>query len=170
MRLSIAVTLLAFLATTLAPIWAVGAEKATDFALEDMDGETVYLSDFLGKKVVLINFWATWCKPCHVELPVLEKLWKKYCDRGLVVLAVNADGPSGLSKVRAEIQRMGLTFPVLLDRETKVLSVYNPRKQLPSTFLIGTDGRIRFTRDGFSTGDEQLIEKEIVKLLEAGSQ
>src|SRR5262245_17624566 len=71
---------------------ATGA-RATDFTLRDVDGRTVHLSDYLGKNVVLVNFWATWCAPCAGELPHLERLYETYKAKGFVVLSISMDGP-----------------------------------------------------------------------------
>src|SRR5262245_32151310 len=67
--------------------------RPADFTLRDIDGATVRLSDHLGKDVVLISFWATWCSPCQAEMPHLERMFRSYKDQGFVVLAVSMDGP-----------------------------------------------------------------------------
>jgi peroxiredoxin len=144
---------------------AAGGNVATDFALKDTDGKNVYLSDYLGKKVVVLNFWATWCVPCQQEMPKVEQLYEKYKDRGLVVLGIAMDAPATVAKVKPHAKKLGLTYPILLDKETRVASTYNPRQVMPLTIVIGTDKVIRHVHEGYAPGDEATLEKEVVELL-----
>jgi peroxiredoxin len=143
----------------------VGA--APDFELETLDGDTVRLGDHLGKSVVLVDFWATYCEPCLVSMPHLGALYEKYKARGFVVLGVSLDGPNSVAQVRAEVQKLGVTFPILLDQETRVVGLYNPRTSAPYSVLIGRDGRIRAKREGYTTGGAEALEKDIVAALDA---
>lgn len=98
----------------------------------DTDGNTVRLSGFRGK-VVFLNFWATWCVPCRLEMPAMERLYQEFRGQGLVVLAVNVqEGPSA---VRAFIRELKLTFPVVLDSKGEAATKYLVRG-LPATYLI----------------------------------
>ncbi len=139
--------------------------SATDFTLRDTDGKQVSLSDYLGKQVVLIDFWATWCVPCEAELPHLQKLYADNRDRGFVVLAVAMDGPETVAQVGSYQRRYDLTFPVLLDEETRVVSVYNPKRTAPLSVLIDKKGAIFRVRSGYSAGDEKLIADDVSQLL-----
>ena len=138
---------------------------ATDFALQDVDGNWVRLSDHLGEDVILINFWATWCGPCTGELPHLQRLYETYKDKGFVVLAVSMDGPESVAEVAPHARRYGLTFPVLLDEETRVVGMLNPRRAAPYNILIDRDGKIVTTKEGYSAGDEDALEAEVQGLL-----
>ena len=138
---------------------------ASDFTLRDTDGRQVHLSDYLSKDVVLIDFWATWCVPCEAELPQLEKLYQDYKDRGFVVLGVAMDGPETIAQVSPFARRYNLSFPVLLDDETKVVGVYNPKRTAPLSVLIDRRGQIARVRSGFSSGDEKLIEEDVSSLV-----
>jgi peroxiredoxin len=138
--------------------------QTADFALRDTEGRLVRLSDHRGK-VVLVNFWATWCVPCAAELPHLQRLYEAYGDQGFVVLAISMDGPESVAEVVPRARRYGLTFPVLLDEETRVVAVYNPKRSAPFTALIGRDGAVAKTREGYSAGDEIAIEADIQALL-----
>lgn len=142
------------------------AGDAPDFSLRDLSGRTVRLSDHRGK-VVLVNFWATWCVPCRVELPHLERLHRQYAAQGLVVLGVSIDGPDSAAEVDPQARRYGLTFPVLMDQDTRVVALYNPKKTAPFTVIIGRDGAVARRREGYHAGDEVRVEADIKTLLSA---
>lgn len=134
--------------------------KASDFALRDLTGRTIHLSDYRGK-VVLMNFWATWCGPCAQELPHLERIYRKYAEQGFVVLAISMDGPESSAGVGPKAQSYGLSFPVLVDEETRVVGIYNPSRRAPYTVLIDRTGAIAWTRDGYHSGDETKVEADV---------
>src|SRR5688500_6252056 len=91
---------------------------AVDFALPDLHGKTVRLSELRGRPV-LVNFWATWCYPCRVEMPSMNALYQGYKDSGFVILAIASDA-RGAETVAPFVQEYGLTFPVLLDPHNSV--------------------------------------------------
>ncbi|WP_071395055.1 peroxiredoxin family protein [Bacillus tuaregi] len=111
--------------------------KAPDFELKNLAGETVKLSDFEGKKVIL-NFWATWCPPCKEEMPDMETFYKQAGDE-VVILAVNIDPQYNVNKF---VTDMGVTFPILLDEDDEVNSMYQVLS-IPTTYFIDKDGVIR---------------------------
>lgn len=116
---------------------AVG-EKAPNFELSTLDGKTIKLSDYQGK-VILLNFWGTWCEPCRTEMPALQKAYEKYHKDGFVVLSVNiAETDVAVSSFA---NQYGLAFPVLMDRNRDVTRLYNVGP-IPSTFFIDRDGKI----------------------------
>jgi len=120
---------------------------APDFTLPTLDGKMARLSAFRGKKAVLINFWATWCAPCRLEMPTMEKAYQKCKGKGLEILAVSVDaGPK--SAVKNFMDELGLTFPALLDPEMKVLQLYR-LFAVPASFLLDKQGVIRFKELGY---------------------
>lgn len=142
--------------------WALGVgSKAPDIDLTDLDGKVVKLSDLRGK-VVLVDFWASWCAPCREELPVLEKLHQKYAAQGLVIVGVNAD--SERENMTKFLRRTKLTFRVVHDAERKVASRYAPPK-MPSSYLIDKKGLVRYVHSGFKASDAPALENEIKTLL-----
>jgi peroxiredoxin len=143
------------------------AGAAGDFALRDVGGRLVRLSDYLGEQVVMLSFWATWCVPCAAELPHLERLYGDHKADGFVVLGISMDGPETVADVRPFVRRHGLSFPVLLDEETRVVGKYNPRRAAPFNVLIGRDGQVARTREGFVAGDEVAIATDVQALLGA---
>jgi peroxiredoxin len=113
---------------------------APDFRLLDLYGKAVSLSDYQGK-VVLLNFWATWCGPCRVEMPAMEALYRSMQSKGLEILAVSVD-QEGTAVTRPFQEAMGLSFPILHDQEYRVGLTYGART-LPMTFAIDRKGVIR---------------------------
>lgn len=117
---------------------AVG-DRAHDFTLNDLDGVTYSLSDLRGRPVI-INFWATWCAPCRVEMPELQAAFEKYQDEGLVILAVDSAEPPDVVR-QFFYDDMDLTFTPLLDREATIVQLYGVQN-FPSTFFVNADGVI----------------------------
>ena len=113
---------------------------APDFRLMDMHGKAVSLSDFQGK-VVLLNFWATWCGPCRIEMPAMEALYRSMQSKGLEIVAVSVD-QQGTAVTRPFQEAMGLSFPILHDQDYQVGLTYGART-LPMTFAIDRRGIIR---------------------------
>lgn len=115
-------------------------EIAPDFTLKNLNGMEVNLKEFRGK-VVLLNFWATWCPPCRIEIPSMVELYKKYKDRGLEIIGVNLDklGKSEVEKFSLEHK---INFPVLLNPSGDVASLYGV-VALPTTVFLDRDGKIK---------------------------
>lgn len=137
------------------------ASAAPDFALRTLAGPNLRLQEQRGK-VVMINFWATWCGPCRQEMPHLSRLYDKYRAAGFVLLGVNVDDDSKRAGEMA--QRLALPFPVLFDTEKAVSRLYD-LGTMPSSVLIDRDGRVRYVHAGYQAGFEDLYEKQIRELL-----
>jgi peroxiredoxin len=120
---------------------------APDFALPDLDGRTVRLSDFRGQKAIFLNFWATWCIPCRQEMPTMEKAYQEYKSRGLEILAVSLDAGSK-SVVKNFMYELNLNFPVVLDPDMEVLRLYR-QFSIPASFLIDKQGIVRHREVGY---------------------
>jgi thiol-disulfide isomerase/thioredoxin len=134
---------------------------APDFALPSLDGPNLRLQEQRGR-VVMINFWATWCGPCRVEMPHLARLYEKYRGSGFTVLAVNIDEDP--HKAASVAKQLGMRFPVLLDSEKKVSRLYD-LSTMPSTILVDRDGRVRYVHRGYRDGYEDTYDKQIRELL-----
>lgn len=117
--------------------------------------------------MVLVTFWATWCSPCLAELPKLELVYQRYRARGFTVLAISMDGPETVAGVEAAARRLGLTYPVLVDTETRVVALYNPAREAPFAVLFARDGSVAQTFAGYSPGDERQLEERIATLVSA---
>ena len=120
-------------------------QPAKDFRVTTPDNRPLTLADFKGK-VVFLNFWATWCKPCEAEMPGMERLHQKYKERGLVVLGISEDA-NGVSVVPPFLKTRNLTFPIGLDPKMSVASLYGVWA-VPSTFIIDRHGNRAFFANG----------------------
>ena len=160
-----ALGLLAFALATLASPLATGAvatqASAPDFTLRTLNGPNLRLAEQRGR-VVMVNFWATWCGPCRQEMPQLDRLYQKYKSSGFVLLGVNVDDDT---RNAAELAtKLGLKFPVLLDTDKGVSKLYD-LSTMPSTVLIDRDGKVRYVHRGYLSGYEDTYDKQIRELL-----
>ena len=139
----------------------VPLSAAPDFTLRTVGGSNIRLQEQRGR-VVLINFWATWCGPCKQEVPHLNRLYEKYRAAGFVLLGVNVDDDA---RNATEVAlKLGIKFPVLFDTDKAVSRSYD-LVTMPSTVLIDRDGRVRYIHKGYLSGYEDTYEKQIRELL-----
>ena len=106
---------------------------------------------------MVLDFWATWCKPCLQSLPELEAIHRKYAPRGVTVVGVSVDSPRNFAKVRPFAQRLGLTFPVVLDDDARLQQLFQVRG-MPTSVVIAPDGSIVRVKQGYLPGDDAAIE------------
>jgi len=155
---------------TAQPVLAAVGTEAPEFTLPCAPGGPTRgrfrLADHLRRKPVVVLFWATWCQPCMQELPVYQALAQRYGNR-LQVVAISMDGPDTVSEAGATARRLGITFPVVTDLETQVVSVYNPRRAAPFSVWIDRTGTITREREGFSMSEQAQIESGIAELVGA---
>lgn len=160
MRHLIAASLLSLAAATAGA--AVTAQApAPDFTLQSAEGRNLRLKEQRGQ-VVLINFWASWCGPCKVEMPHLNKLHDKYRASGFTLLGVNIDDDARHGAATAA--KWGVKFPVLLDADKRVAKLYD-MGSMPATVLIDRDGKVRFLHRGYRDGVEAQYEAQIRELV-----
>ena len=136
-------------------------KPAPDFALRSMKGSPVRLSEHLGE-VVIINFWATWCGPCRQEMPLLDALYGKYKQAGLVLLSVNID-----EKVEPAIemaQTLRVSYPVLFDARKEVSRAFDVGA-MPVTVLVDRAGVVRYVSEGYKPGYEKRYTDKLRELL-----
>jgi len=135
-----------------------GPERISGFSLKDIEGKTVSLNDFKGK-LILMNFWATWCAPCLEEMRVIRQVHDQWREKGLVVLSINM-GESA-ARVRGYAKRYALSFPVLLDPNTELFVKLDVRT-LPTSLLVGKDGIIVAKKRGAFLSTESLEKQFII--------
>jgi len=134
---------------------------AADFTLKSLDGKNMKLSEMRGT-VILLNFWASWCAPCRLEMPLLDNLHNKYKDLGFTVLGVNVEEDSNMA--RRYIADRPVSFPILLDNTNAVSKQYKV-VAMPTTVLIDRDGNMRFLHQGYKPGDEKKYKRMVKKLI-----
>lgn len=150
----------AALVSTGGPVWSMGARPpvvgmaAPDFRLPDLTGRVQSLSQYRGK-IVLLNFWATWCKPCTTEMPAMQATYDRLRDRGFVVLAVNELEDE--AKVREHVRAHGHTFPVLMDGDNRVANQYGVYGLPVSVFIDRTGVVQEYIKGGLLT-EEKILE------------
>lgn len=134
-----------------------------DFETIDLNGNRIRLSDYKGK-IIILNFWATWCPPCKEEMPMMQEIYDKYKDEDVVLLTVNStsvelrgenNSDKAETQVRKFINEIGYTFPVLLDKEDKAWEIYQQRG-IPANYIIDKNGIIRYGFAGAFQSKEQM--------------
>jgi thiol-disulfide isomerase/thioredoxin len=160
----------ALLAVTAAPVHGQAALAAVcdadakvanlNFTLKDLNGNDVTLSEHKGK-VILLDFWATWCGPCKVEIPYFIDLYTEYQAQGFQVFGFDVDDP--LPTLTAYVERMKMNYPVLIGQgRDDVLKAFGPMPGLPTTVIIGRDGRVCSSHTGLT---EKAVFEEAIKAL-----
>ncbi len=142
-----------------------GLGPASDFSLRTTAGETFRMGEHLGQEVIVMSFWTSFCPSCRTELQALQGLYEELAGSGLLVLAVALDPPDTVADVRTVSRRLGFTFPVLLDEESRVAGLYNPRAATPFLVIIDGQGRRVWAHEGYVPGDFEEIEAKVRALL-----
>ena len=144
-------------------------ERAPDFHLTTLTGEPVS-RDALRGKVVLLNFWATWCPPCRVEMPGFQKIYDRKHDEGFTILGVSTDA-IGSSQVASFLGEHGITYPVAL-ANGDIVGAFGNVSTLPTSFLIDQQGRIRYEVRGMfaSVALEQAVDRLLAELARGGGR
>ena len=135
---------------------------AHDFEMQDLDGRAYRLQEMVGKRVVLLAFWATWCVPCIAEVPRLREVYDKYHEKGLEVLGVIVPISQTREGVRAFSEKRSINYPILWDEDEKTTGRYSVGS-VPRNFLIGKDGIIRHASSELPNDFEAMIEKLLLE-------
>ena len=146
--------------TQVQPAETPSANVAPNFVLKDINGKIVSLSDFKGK-VVIVDFWATWCPPCQAEIPHFQALYKENSQKGLVIIGVALD-KGGMKVVKPFVEGKGVTYPIVMGTE-EVVNRYGGVRGIPTTFIIDRKGYIVEKIVGYR--DKSFFESAIKKLL-----
>ena len=143
---------------------SAAAAAKSQFTLPTLDGGQFSLQEALKQGPVVLDFWATWCKPCIKALPKLQKIAEEYRQRGVGVYTVNTDGPRNQPKVRPFMKRHRLELPVLLDHTREVMKQFQ-LSVLPATMIISTEGAVVYKHVGYKPGDETGLRDKLAELL-----
>jgi peroxiredoxin len=135
--------------------------KAPNFTLKSNSGKNIKLSELRGK-VVLINFWASWCDPCRQEMPELNKLYSKYNKLGFTILGVNVEKDT--KEAMKIIKDDKIVFPILFDSENKVSKLFNV-EAMPTSIVVGRDGKMRYLHRDYKPGDIRKYKKWVKELV-----
>jgi cytochrome c biogenesis protein CcmG, thiol:disulfide interchange protein DsbE len=136
--------------------------------LQDLNGDTVALDSYLGKGPLILDFWATWCKPCLASLPELNTLYTDLASRGLQVVGINEDGQRNAAKVKPFVKTNGFKFPTVLDLNREAQSRLNVAV-LPTTLLLDSTGKVVHTSFGYRPGEIDVLRKKVESLLSSGN-
>lgn len=137
-----------------------GTPSAPEFNLMDVDGQRHTLAMYRGK-IVIVNFWATWCPPCRFELPAMEKVWERLKNKGVVILGINVgEDADTIFTFTADYP---VTFPLLLDSDSSIIQKY-PVIGLPTTFVINPQGRLVYKAIGTRDWNEDALVRQILEL------
>lgn len=132
-----------------------------EIGANSLDGTRVSLASLRGK-VVVVDFWASWCAPCKQEMPVLESLYKRFKDQGLVIVGVSVDNER--SNAQKFARSVSVTFPIVHDADHAVADRFHPPK-MPTSYVIDKAGKVRFVHAGYRAEDARKLEQEITSLL-----
>ena len=144
--------------------FAETGKRAPNFALKSAKGKVVQLSKYRGK-VVVVNFWATWCEPCRNEIPDFIELYKKYKSKGVEFIGISVD-QDGWEVVKPYVKESGINYPIVL-QDDKVVQNYGGFDGIPTTFVIDAKGTIAFEQTGMLTKTQ--LESKIQSLLKKHS-
>jgi len=148
-------------------LFRLNSRNTPNFSLKRFDGSTYNLGDHLGKKIIIIEFWASWCKPCKKILKKLNQIFQDN-NQEVEVLAITIDSSSNQANAEAYINGKGYTLTVLLDPDHQVIRIFNPSRKLPFTVIIDKKGEIVHTHTGYIPGYEREIEKKVENLIDEG--
>ena len=138
-------------------LFGLADATAASYVARDIHGEVVEIGA-QQDKIVMLNFWATWCSPCMAEMPHLQKLKDKYAD-DLIFISINVDEARDRSKIKPFLRRNGYDFTVIHDRDRSLTVMYNPQMILPYNVILGYDGNVIWQEAGYEIGKELVFEK-----------
>lgn len=159
-------TVLALGSSTFAASKLVEKDKRKDFpkvSLPALNGKGTVNPTSMKGKVVIVDFWASWCEPCKVELPFLNSLYKKYKDKGLVVIGVNMD--EKVEDAKAFLKDNPVQVPLAYDGAKQVLAKEKNIEKMPTSFILDKNGKEAVRHEAFHAGDEKAFEDHVVQLL-----
>ena len=135
-----------------------------DFTLVNPENKSQSYEELNGEKFTIIDFWATWCKPCQLSIPKINKIYNEYKEKGIEVIGISIDNPRNRAKISPLIKALGIDYPVLLDTDQEVMQDFNV-SSIPVLFIIDSNNKIIYTHEGYAPGDDIEIRKKLNELL-----
>lgn len=142
----------------------LNAQSILDRDLQSTTQQTINLTAVAGEKFTVIDFWATWCKPCVKAMPKLQKLYSQFQEKGVNFVGISVDSPRNLSKVAPLAKSLGVKYPILLDPNSAFMNRVNVTA-LPTLIIVNNKGEEVYRHQGFQRGDDKQIEEAIKDLL-----
>lgn len=140
------------------------ANQIPGFKLKNTENQLYSLDELKGEKYTIIDFWATWCKPCLKAMPELNNIYNDYSAEGISLIGISVDSPRNRAKVKPFINSMGIAYPVLLDINSEVMHELNITA-VPSLLIIDKDNKTVFFHEGYKPGDDIIIRNTLNQLL-----
>ena len=142
------------------------AQSALRFELKDLKNNTRSFNELKGEKITLLDFWASWCKPCLKAIPELNTIYSAYKDKGVEIIGINTDGPRSISKVVPLSKSLQIKYPVLIDIDAALRNELNVTL-FPTLIMVNEKGEVLWTHEGFVAGDAEVIKSELDSQLKA---
>ncbi len=156
-RLGLSIGLLLFVSS-------ISAQVVDNFSLDNLSNERLSLDEIKGTSLTIIDFWATWCKPCTKAMPKLNDLHHKYEQKGVSFIGISCDGPRSISQVGAVASSLKIDYEILKDINCEVMNTLQ-LQAFPTLIMLNTKNEIIYVHEGFASGDEKEIEEKILKYL-----
>lgn len=144
--------------------YGLNAQQVRNFVLNDLQNKSQSFDELKGEKLTLIDFWATWCKPCNKAIPELNKLYSQFKGKGVNLIGINCDGPRSVAKVAPLSKSLQIEYPILLDMNAELMNDLN-LSAYPTLLMVNSSGKVVWIHEGYVPGDELVIQKEIEKQL-----
>lgn len=142
----------------------VSNAQLPEIEIKDINQNWISLNNLSGEKLTIIDFWATWCKPCVTAVPKLNSIYRDFSEEGVEFIGINIDGPRNHSKVKPFAQSLNIKYPIVLDPDQELVNEFNVTV-FPTLIILNRKGKEVFIHEGFNPGDDKLIRTEITKLL-----
>lgn len=144
---------------------SVAPPKVNNFRLKNLDNRTTTYKDIKGDTYTVIDFWATWCKPCIKSIPKLVEMSQEFESEGVNFVGISIDSPRNQAKVKPFVRSLGVDYPVLLDSNSEVMARLGVQA-VPTLLIINQDDEIVYFHEGYKPGEEVEIREKILSLLE----
>ena len=139
-------------------------QSVYNFKLKNLDNRTVSYQDLKGENLTVIDFWATWCKPCLKSMPKLVEMNDEFKEQGVKFIGVSVDGPRNLNKVKPFAKSLGINYPVLLDTDNSVMGRLSVRA-VPTLLVVNSEDESVYFHEGYGPGEDKVIREEILNQL-----